>query len=338
MSRQGTKTGGEPPSGGATDVKGPARAQTVTGAAPAAHAPAIAVAQRSGSKTQILGSHSDDGGPFGNVPTWELSGQSGALAFHQAEKTEVGATRTVMAGGGVPLEVPPVTSGATPASSPSIEILTSQLDLTGYRAELELATAVDSPRAAAYRVARHQLLAQHPGAAIMVTSAERGEGKSVTALNLALAFAELSPGKTLLVEANFRRPWLAKTLRLKRYRCFREQMVAQQAQPSMPLGVVHLAPTALHIMPVRPWNPGEPPTPFLDAIALARAMYTFRAAGYERIVVDASAVLEAADVNLLQDTCDGIVTVVKARQTSAAHLREVIERLSPARFLGTLMV
>jgi len=270
----------------------------------------------------------EDFGAFNNIPTMEFGSQAGGA-------------RTIIAGSGVTGErtrsASPSAPSASPTTAAALEIMPSLVNIVAYQPALELVTAVDSARSAAYRVTRHQLLAQNPGTVMMVTSAQPGEGKSITALNLALAFAELAPGKTLLVEANFRRPWLVNALQLAKYRCFRAQMIALRSQSEMPLGVTQLAPTALHVAPLRPWSAGEVATPFLDAVAIARAMYALRSAGYERIIVDAASTLEAADVNLLQDACDGIVTVVRARETKAAQLQEVIERLSPARFLGTVL-
>lgn len=294
------------------------RTQTVLGAVPQAAAVAAAAEEAA--------AHDDAFGAFNNVPTMELGSQAGP-------------GQTLMAGSGPASErSTQVTDSAPFNAAAAIEVIPTIINVVGYQPQLELATAVDSKRASAYRVTRHQILAQKPGTVMLVTSAEPGEGKSMTALNLALAFSELSPGRTLLVEANFRRPWLVGALDLTKYRCFRAQMVAQRSHPAMPLGVVHIAPTALHVLPVRPWGPDDKVTPFLDAIAMARAIYALRSAGYERIIVDAASTLEAADVNLLQDACDGILTVVRTRHTSAGRLREVVERLSPARFLGTILV
>ncbi|MBK9071777.1 MAG: hypothetical protein IPL79_12355 [Myxococcales bacterium] len=295
------------------------RTQTVLGAVPQAAAVAAAA-------EEAAAAHDDAFSAFNNVPTMELGSHAG-----------VG--QTLMAGSGPITErtmLAAEAAGGKPTAS--IEVIPTIINVVAYQPQLELATAVDSKRASAYRVTRHQILAQKPGTVMLVTSAEPGEGKSMTALNLALAFSELSPGRTLLVEANFRRPSLVNALDLTKYRCFRAQMVAQRSHPAMPLGVVHIAPTALHVLPVRPWGPGENVTPFLDAIAMTRAIYALRSSGYERIIVDAASTLEAADVNLLQDACDGIITVVRTRHTSAGRLREVVERLSPARFLGTILV
>src|SRR5882672_9844815 len=64
-----------------------------------------------------------------------------------------------------------------------------------------------------YRMARTKL-AYHPlkPRLIVMTSASPGDGKTVSAINLAMTFALRSDGKVLLVEADFRRSCVTKLL------------------------------------------------------------------------------------------------------------------------------
>ena len=64
-------------------------------------------------------------------------------------------------------------------------------------------------RAEQVRGLRNRLVAMNPDGepkTLVVTSAVRGEGKTVSALNLAMAFAELERHEVVIVDADLRRP------------------------------------------------------------------------------------------------------------------------------------
>ena len=69
-----------------------------------------------------------------------------------------------------------------------------------------------------YRSLRTNLLAQYENErfCLLVTSAEPGEGKTVTCLNLALVLAELQERRVLVIDADLRQARVARLLRTKR--------------------------------------------------------------------------------------------------------------------------
>jgi Mrp family chromosome partitioning ATPase len=72
-------------------------------------------------------------------------------------------------------------------------------------------------RAEQFRGLRNKLMAMNPDGeakTLVVTSAIKGEGKTVTAINLALAFAELEHTPVLLVDADLRSPQVERYLNL----------------------------------------------------------------------------------------------------------------------------
>ena len=74
-----------------------------------------------------------------------------------------------------------------------------------------------SYRAEQIRGLRNKLIAMNPDSAaktLVVTSAIRGEGKSVTAINLAMAFAERERTPVILVDADMRFPTAERYLHL----------------------------------------------------------------------------------------------------------------------------
>ena len=61
-------------------------------------------------------------------------------------------------------------------------------------------------------------------------------------------------------------------------------------------------------------------------------------AGYDYIVVDTPPVLGAADVNVIEESADGVIFTAWARQTSSRTLQRAIEQLAPAKLLGVTLL
>jgi Mrp family chromosome partitioning ATPase len=200
---------------------------------------------------------------------------------------------------------------------------------------LVLATHPDSERAAGFRVLRHHLLEVGRPQVIVVASPRGGDGKTTTALGLALALAECGRAKVLLVETHFRRPALARMFQMTPSWCFAEQLTAHRNQPTMPWAISELPQLFLHTAVL---FPQLRQTQLLDAPAFAIAMERMRAAGYDHVVVDAPPVLGSADVNLLADAADGVVLALRARRSTARDLRAAIEQIGEAKIAGTVLI
>ncbi len=200
---------------------------------------------------------------------------------------------------------------------------------------LVLVNDPDSERAAAYRVLRHHLLEAGRPQVVVISSPRSGDGKTTTALNLALALAECGRARVLLVETNVRRPQLSNVFRFVPPWCFAEQLAAHRHQPMLPWGLVDIPQLWLHVAAI---NPRIEQNQLLDAPAFAIAMERLRLAGYDHIVIDCPSVLGSADVNLIQDAADGTLLVVRGKRTTARELRRSLDQLNPARVLGTVMI
>ncbi|MDB4958393.1 MAG: ATPase involved in chromosome partitioning-like protein [Myxococcales bacterium] len=193
----------------------------------------------------------------------------------------------------------------------------------------------DSERAAAFRVLRHHLLEVGRPQVIIVSSARPGDGKTTTALNLALALAECGRAKVLLAEAHMRRPQLANIFKCIPPWCFAEQLAAHRHQPMLPWSLVEIPQVWLHIAPV---SPRLEKTQLLDAPAFAIAIDRLRLAGYDHIVIDAPPVLGSADVNLMADAADAVLLAVRARHSTSRDLRKAIDQIGASKVVGTVIV
>ncbi len=230
----------------------------------------------------------------------------------------------------------PLPRSATPAGPPP-EIGLQQHHLPPEEAldgRLALITDPDSERSASFRVLRHHLLELGRPQVIVVSSPLHGDGKTTTALNLALALAECGRAKVLLCDGHLRRPQIANALKLVPPWCFAEQLAAHRNQPMLPWSIVEIPQLWLHVAAV---SPRIDKTQLLDAPAFAIAMERLRLA-YEHIVIDAPPVLGSADVNLMSDAADAVLLAVRARRSTARELRKSIEQVGASKVVGTVLV
>lgn len=199
---------------------------------------------------------------------------------------------------------------------------------------LVLVNAPDSERAASFRVLRHHLLALGRPQVIVVSSAKHGDGKTTTALNLALALSECGRAKVLLADAHLRTPQIGPALRVVPPWCFAEQLVAHRNQPMLPWSLVEIPQLWLHVAAL---HPQIEQTQLLDAPAFAIAMERLRLL-YDHIVVDAPPVLGSADVNLMADAADAVLLAARAGRSTARELRTAIEQLGSQKVVGSVLL
>lgn len=192
-----------------------------------------------------------------------------------------------------------------------------------------------SAAAEAYRSLRTALsFSTNAGApkVLHLTSSAQGEGKSTSAVNLAIGFTQL--GQTvLLIDADLRRPSLHRMLEMGEERGLSHYLTGE-AQPSEiahPMGVPNLF--AVPAGPLPP-NPSE-----LLASARMVDLVTLAAERFDRVIIDSPPVLGLADAMILSNIADYTMMVVAAGKTSRTHLAASLKRLQGARanLLGGLL-
>jgi Mrp family chromosome partitioning ATPase len=192
----------------------------------------------------------------------------------------------------------------------------------------------DSPRAASFRVLRHRLSRSGQPRVVAVTSAGAGEGKTTCALNLALALAECGRARVLLVEANLRTPALAALFGVEPPVCFSRDVAQHKERPLDPWSVIEVLPT-LHLAAIAT---ATEPGPLLDGPAFAFAISALARGPYDHLVLDTPPVLGSADVNLIEDSVEGIVLCARAGLTTTRSLERCVDQLQPAKILGVTLV
>lgn len=175
------------------------------------------------------------------------------------------------------------------------------------------ATDPKSPIAEQYRILRTNLqsLRMRPGSKVLVvTSAVHGEGKSVTAVNLAMTLSRQENLKVVLVDADLRKGTIQKWLGL----ADRSEGLSGALQQGGELNgsLMRLQDPPLAILPAG--EPPEHPAELLESSAMRRLLATLKME-FDVVIVDAPPVLPVADPGILAAQADGMLMVVRAGKT-----------------------
>ena len=189
-----------------------------------------------------------------------------------------------------------------------------------------------SPLAERYRRVRLNLERHAASPQVtVITSAVPGEGKTTTAMNLALAFAEDRERRTLLIDADLRRPSLA--------RCIQPQPALGLAEVlsdevTLDHALIEMSDSRLWVLPAG--TPTDTPLELLQADQLRRLLAELRLR-FDRILIDTPPTVPFTDAAVLAAHADGALLVVRARATTTGLIQRARESLSAATFLGAVL-
>jgi capsular exopolysaccharide synthesis family protein len=150
---------------------------------------------------------------------------------------------------------------------------------------------------------------------VLITSPCNGDGKTLTAANLAVSMAQEFQHRVLLLEADLRRPTVGGLFDLPASEGLAGVLIgsATLASALVPVPGQHLT-----VLPAG--DPPARPTELIGSTAMHRTMEALRSQ-FDRVVVDTPPVA-LADTHLLGSFADGILMVVRAGVTP----RDAVER------------
>ncbi len=173
-----------------------------------------------------------------------------------------------------------------------------------------------------YRLLRRRLVTLHPnGGVMLITSPNPGEGKTLTAVNLAWAFAEAGHS-TCLVDMDFRAPGVSRTL----HHSFDDGGVRELLEGEAEVHeLVHrLGEHPLHVLGIkrRLSSPGYlfHSRPMEAMLAELRTMFKWT-------VLDFAPVIPMADVSEIIPHVNGAILVVRTGKTGRDMLEPAIEAI-----------
>lgn len=158
---------------------------------------------------------------------------------------------------------------------------------------------------------------------VMVTSALQSEGKSLTALNLAIALGQTDK-KVLLVDCDLRRPRLARLMNLS--------SPAGLSNLLMDSGLLEVAVVNHEEYGIDMILSGDiPPNPaeLLASNRMQKLLELLRTR-YDYVIIDSPPVDLVVDAVVLSSQCDGILFVVRAGQSERGAVLHGIEQLEYA--------
>lgn len=166
--------------------------------------------------------------------------------------------------------------------------------------------------------------------AVMVTSAVPGDGKTLTAVNLALVLAESYRAEVLLIDADLRRPSIPSVVDLGEGRGLSEALRSATEQK---LALASLAPT-LTLLPA-----GQPIANSIEALTSPRMRQILDEARsrFDWVILDAPPVGVTADARLLAQMVDGTLFVIHAGKTQYPAIKKAIDALGREQLLGVVL-
>lgn len=164
---------------------------------------------------------------------------------------------------------------------------------------------------------------------LLVTSAIPEEGKTVLAVNLAFAMAQLEGVRVLLVDADLRKPSIANFLRMSPPRGLNNYLRDEASFSD----VCWRVNSNLDVVPSLPMmeNSAELLHSSRMQLFLAEA-----AKNYDVILVDAAPLIPVADTQVLAPLLDGALLATRAHSTPAEFTKQAADMLGP-KLLGTIL-
>jgi len=190
--------------------------------------------------------------------------------------------------------------------------------------------AAEQYRTLYYRLERMREV--RPAKVIAFTSAMPGEGKTMSAVNLALAAARASPEKKiLLIDADLRRSQVASVLGI-RSKLGLTELLAGECQVREVVRRFHA--TKLAVIPA-----GGTPEEATQVLAGTQMKQFLKAVrdNFDEVYIDMPPTLPFADAGILAHQVDGVLLVVRANVTPTKVVNQAVEQLGGVPILGCVL-
>lgn len=186
-----------------------------------------------------------------------------------------------------------------------------------------------------FRLLRNNIMFSAPDQqlrALSVTSAGKGEGKSTTSVNLAIAMA-MDGKRVLLIDGDLRRPTVHNYLDIPRDIGFTNVV---KGLSTLEEAVVKTEYENVYVLPAGPLPPN--PTEFLNSLQARRVIEDAKEQ-YDLVVMDSPPCTGLSDVQVISTLVDGVVLVVALETTQKQYLMATMRllRQADAPVLGTVI-
>jgi protein-tyrosine kinase len=182
------------------------------------------------------------------------------------------------------------------------------------------------------RTRLNHLQSLQPIHTIVISSPSPAEGKSLSAVNLALAESHLAGNYTVLCDFDFRRPVVHNLFQTERSPGISDYVLGKAPLEKC---LRRIAGTNLFIMPA-----GEAVMNPLEIINLAEVRHMLKnqlPRIFNWVILDSPPLLFAADANLLSTMADGAVMVVRLGVTTVESVTRALQSLCENNVLGIVV-
>jgi protein-tyrosine kinase len=194
-------------------------------------------------------------------------------------------------------------------------------------------SAPRSPASEQYRALKTKLFQMRNGRklkSILVTSAEASDGKTMTAVNLALTIAQEIEQRVLLIDCDLRRPSVHKMLGFPK-----TDGLADFLSQNMSYSSVVLPTIVANLCVIPAGSIPENPAELLNTEKMKEFLSSVSQA-FHWVVLDSPPVVPLADAELLSSLVDGTLLVVRACKTPAELITNAVQALKNGNILGVV--
>jgi protein-tyrosine kinase len=191
-----------------------------------------------------------------------------------------------------------------------------------------------SPAAEQYRALRTRLShteGAHNLRTFLITSPQKGEGKSITSANLALTMAQELHRQVVLVEADLRKPSLQHLFGLPPGPGLADYLAGAADLNS----VMRFLPD-YHLTVIAAGNAPTNPAELLGSTSMRRMLDQLRTR-FDRVILDSPPILPLADVAVLAPMIDATLLVVRAGFTPKPAIENALRAFDSSRLIGVVL-
>jgi capsular exopolysaccharide synthesis family protein len=164
----------------------------------------------------------------------------------------------------------------------------------------------------------------------MVTSALPGEGKTLSAANLALTLSESYRRRVLLVDADLRRPCVHEVFRIPNVGGLNLGIRSESDRK------VPLIRMTEHLSVLTAGRPDPDPMSVLSSQRM-RQVLTEAGSTFEWVIVDTPPIGMLSDAHLLTSLVDTVLLVIEAGETPLPAIKTAVEVVGRDRILGVIL-
>ncbi len=162
-----------------------------------------------------------------------------------------------------------------------------------------------------------------------ITSAKKGEGKTLVSSNMAVSFALGYRRRTVIIDLNYKNP-------------AQHEIFGVDQKPglckALDTGVINLTQTKIDQLFVLPTGDVDNFELKLDNIMAVRQVIQTLESQFDFVIVDMSSVLPIEDFPVLfANEVDGLLAVLDTQQTRHAEIEEMFNHLNKKQILGFIM-